>query len=107
MHWPLIHADDLAVLYRLMLERGAPGTVFNGAAVAGLTVGTLACAIARRFGFLAPEMRIVSADALAAEKGEWARGYALDQRTSGEKAMRELGWRPVHVDPTTELAERP
>jgi hypothetical protein len=31
VHWPLIHADDLAVLYRLMLERGVPGAVFNGA----------------------------------------------------------------------------
>jgi nucleoside-diphosphate-sugar epimerase len=73
--------------------------------VDGLTVGTLASAIARRFGSLAPEMRIVSADAFAAEKGEWARGYALDQRMSGEKAMRELGWRPVHLDLATELAE--
>ncbi|WMT75127.1 NAD-dependent epimerase/dehydratase family protein [Bradyrhizobium sp. Ash2021] len=43
-------------------------------------------------------------DAIAAELGEWARGYALDQRLSGAKAQRELGWRPKHLDPESEIA---
>jgi nucleoside-diphosphate-sugar epimerase len=36
--------------------------------------------------------------AIAAELGEWARGYALDQQLSGAKARRELGWEPKHLD---------
>ena len=48
--------------------------------------------------------RIVSADAIAAERGEWARGYALDQRLSGAKARRDLGWAPRHLDPESEIA---
>lgn len=105
VHWPLVHADDLAVLYRLVLERGAAGASYNGAAVAGLPVGSIVRAIASRHGLTAPELRIVGADAIAAEKGEWARGYGLDQQMSGDKARRELGWRPVHGEPLRELAE--
>jgi hypothetical protein len=32
-------------------------------------------------------------------------GYALDQRLSGEKARRELGWRPQHLDPIGEITD--
>ena len=45
------------------------------------------------------ERRIISVDAIAAELGDWARGYALDQRLSGAKARWELGWVPKHLDP--------
>ena len=105
IRWPLVHADDLAVLYRLVLERGAAGASYNGAAVAGLPVGSIVRAIARRYGQTAPALRIVSADAIAAEKGEWARGYALDQQMSGDRAGHDLDWRPMHADPLRELAE--
>ena len=104
VRWPLVHADDLAVLYRLALERGAPGAIYNGATVDGLLVGSIVHAIARRFGSRSSEFSIVSADAIAAEKGEWARGYGLDQQMSGGKARRELGWQPIHTDPLGELA---
>jgi hypothetical protein len=40
----------------------------------------------------------------AAELGEWARGYALDQRLSGAKARRVLGRQPRHLDPESEIA---
>jgi nucleoside-diphosphate-sugar epimerase len=105
VRWPLVHADDLAVLYRLVLERGAAGASYNGAAVAGLPVGSIVRAIARRYGQTAPDLRIVSADAIATEKGEWARGYALDQQMSGDRAGHELDWRPIHANPLRELAE--
>ena len=53
------------------------------------------------------EPEIISADAIAAELGEWARGYALDQRLSGAKARRDLGWTPTHLDPEREIARLP
>jgi hypothetical protein len=28
----------------------------------------------------------------------------MDQQLSGEKARRELGWKPVHLDPEGEIA---
>lgn len=36
--------------------------------------------------------------------GEWARGYAIDQSMSGERARRELGWRPIHTDPVSDIS---
>jgi aminoglycoside N3'-acetyltransferase len=35
---------------------------------------------------------------------EWARGYAIDQRMSGAKARRELGWSPRHTDPIADIS---
>lgn len=108
VRWPLVHADDLAELYVHVLERGAPGRSYNGAALSGVAVGTIAAAVARHFGHARTSPAAVSADAAAARLGEWARGYALDQRMSGARARRELGWRIVHRDPVaTVLAGLP
>ena len=104
VRWPLVHSEDLATLYALALERAPAGSSYIGAANEGLAVGRVARAFARRFGTRHPEPRIVSIDAIAAELGEWARGYALDQQLSGEKAQRDLGWKPRHTDPIAEIA---
>jgi nucleoside-diphosphate-sugar epimerase len=103
VRWPLVHAADLAQLYALVLERGTPGESYMGAAIEGFSVGRIASAFARRYltGHEAP--LIVTSDAVAAQLGEWARGYALDQRLSGAKARRELGWEPRHLDPEGEI----
>ncbi|MCX7362907.1 MAG: NAD-dependent epimerase/dehydratase family protein [Alphaproteobacteria bacterium] len=88
VRWPLVHCDDLAELYALVLERAPPGESYLGVADEGVPVGR----IARRFS---DEVEIVSADEIARELGEWARGYGCDQRLSGAKARRELGWVPT------------
>jgi nucleoside-diphosphate-sugar epimerase len=106
VRWPLVDSDDLATLYALALERAAPGSSYIGAATEGLGVGRIARAFARHYGAQHEAPRIVSADAIAAELGEWARGYALDQRLSGAKARRELGWQPQHLDPEGEIMRR-
>jgi hypothetical protein len=46
-------------------------------------------AFARRFGTRHETLQIISSDIIAAELGEWARGFALDQRLSGAKAQRD------------------
>jgi len=91
--WPMVHADDLADLYRRVLEDdGFTGQVI-GVADPAVPVGLLARrAAARSVGERAPE--IVSEDQIAAERGEWARGYARSQRMSGDLARRRLGWSP-------------
>ncbi len=105
MRWPLVHSDDLATLYALALERAPARSTWIGAANDGVTVGRIARAFARRFGTRDQDPQIISADAAAAEWGEWARGYARDQRLSGEKARRELGWQPMHLDVEGEIGE--
>jgi nucleoside-diphosphate-sugar epimerase len=98
VRWPLVHADDLATLYALALERAPARSVYIGAANDGVAVGRIARAFAKRFATRNQDPQIISTDAAAAEWGEWARGYARDQRLSGAKAQRELGWQPKYLD---------
>jgi nucleoside-diphosphate-sugar epimerase len=107
VRWPLVHGADLASLYALALEHAPARSSYIGAAIDGLAVGRIAQAFARRFHTTHQEPQIVSADAIAAELGEWARGYALDQLLSGRKARRDLGWTPTHLDPEREIARLP
>jgi nucleoside-diphosphate-sugar epimerase len=104
VRWPLVHREDLAKLYALALECGIPRTSYIGAAIDGFPVGRIARAVARRFGTRNREPQIISADVIAAELGPWASGFALDQQLSGEKARRDLGWKPEHLDPEGEIA---
>ena len=67
--WPLVHRDDLADLYRRVLEAGAPGESYLGAAIEGLSVGRIAQAFARRFATPSLEPEVISADEIAAELG--------------------------------------
>jgi nucleoside-diphosphate-sugar epimerase len=107
VRWPLVHREDLANLYALALEKAPARSSYIGAAIEGLAVGRIAHALAKRFGTRHEMPHIISTDAIAAELGAWARGYALDQRLSGAKARRDLGWRPKHLDPEREIAALP
>lgn len=97
VRWPLVHCDDLARLYVLALESAAGRSSYIGTAIDGMPVGRLARA------FDAPDLLILPTDAIAAELGEWARGYACDQQLSGARARRELGWTPAHLDPVADI----
>jgi nucleoside-diphosphate-sugar epimerase len=103
VRWPLVHRDDLGRLYVAVAHRGVPGSSYNAAAVEGLPVGAIARAFAARFGTAPHEPEVVDVETVVAERGEWARGYALDQRMSGEKARRELGWVPKRLDPLDQI----
>ncbi len=98
VQWPLVHCDDLAELYALVLERAPGRSTYLGVAIDGFPVGRIARAFAR-------DIEIVSADDIALELGEWARGYACSQRLSGSKARRDLGWAPRHRDPEQGVLE--
>ena len=67
-------------------------------------MGSIARAFARRLSAEHEDFEVVSADAVAVEQGDWARGYALDQQLSGDKARSALGWEPTHLDPEGEIA---
>jgi nucleoside-diphosphate-sugar epimerase len=105
IRWPLVHSEDLAALYALVLEHAPSGSSYIGAAIEGLPVGRIARAFASRFGSGPSQTQAVPASAIVSELGGWARGYALDQRLSGARARRELGWEPKHLDPEGEIAQ--
>lgn len=103
IRWPMVHREDIGELYALALEHASPGESYNGAAVDSITVGVLARAMARRAG-VAPAPFVRPIEEAVAERGEWARGYAIDQRMSGAKARRELLWSPAHTDPLADIS---
>ena len=107
VRWPLVHGEDLANLYALALERAPARSTYIGAAIEGFSVGRIARAFAARSGTRHQRPQIVSAEEIATELGEWARGYALNQQLSGVKAKAELGWLPKHLDPEAEIAALP
>jgi hypothetical protein len=59
--------------------------------------------MAQRAG-LAAEPLIRSADEVAGDLGEWARGYSIDQRMSSDWARRNLGWKSMRTDPVAEVS---
>jgi len=91
-HWPAVHRDDAARLYRLALERAAPGTVLHGTAEEGITQRAIADTIAKATGL--PTASIPAAEAVA-HFGFLGLVVGLDNRTSSEATQRLLGWKPT------------
>lgn len=101
--WPLVHADDLAAAYSLVLERGVQGQAYNVCAEQGVQQGDIAAVISKRFGLqTSPIVR--SVESLIAEFGQWSEGPCLDQQMSSEKIRASLGWKPRHTNVLAELA---
>ncbi len=98
VRWPLVHRDDLATAYRLMLERPDLTGHFNVSAEEGVRVGELAAEIAKRYGNHLPFIVRTRADVVA-EYGGWAEGPILDQQMSSAKIRTATGWRPKRKAP--------
>ena len=95
--WPLVHRQDVATAYRLVLEKAPPGETYNIAAEPGLYVADIVQAIMQQHAITAtPVVRDVNS--AIAEHGAWALGPTIDQQMSGEKIARELGWKPAYPD---------
>lgn len=100
--WPVVHGQDVARAYLLVLEQGQAGQSYCVAAETGVWVSEMAAVIGQRFGLkTTPWVREVS-DAVA-EHGQWAYGPALDQQISGNKISRTLGWEPKFKNILSEI----
>jgi nucleoside-diphosphate-sugar epimerase len=97
-HWTSVHVDDVAALYRIVLERGeALGRVVAASGV-NPTVRELAAAASGGAG-VAPETADETRGRLGAP---FADALLLDQQASGARA-RELGWNPAGPSLVAEL----
>jgi len=100
--WPVVHGEDNAQAYRLVLERGQAGQSYCVAAETGVWVGEMAAVISQRFGLKTdPWVREVLE--AVREHGEWAFGPALDQQMSANKIMRTLDWSPKFTNMLAEI----
>jgi nucleoside-diphosphate-sugar epimerase len=94
--WSNVHIDDLAELYRLVLEK-APAGAFYFAENGEASFGEIGKAIAARLG-LGP-VQSLSAESAAGKWGESRAyySYGSNSRVRAKRARRELGWAPRHT----------
>jgi nucleoside-diphosphate-sugar epimerase len=102
-HWTTVHADDLGRLYALAVARAEAGSYYLGVSGANPTVREIGEAADRGAG---GSGRVVGSSAEETEDrlGPLAEAFLLDQRATGEKARRELGWAPTGPTLTEDLA---
>ena len=91
--WTTVHADDLADLYLLALEKAPAASIFNGAYGAAIPLIAIARAASEGAG---AEGRVAEWPLDEARQALWgfADAIACDQVISGELAVSELGWSP-------------
>ncbi|MCJ1455325.1 hypothetical protein MMC28_005679 [Mycoblastus sanguinarius] len=92
--WPACHRDDAAVLVRLALEKGKPGSTFHAVAEEGVSSKDSMGMVGRQMK-LPVESRAVEEAAPAL--GMLAHVLALDNPTSSEETRKELGWQPTRA----------
>jgi nucleoside-diphosphate-sugar epimerase len=91
--WSTVDVDDLADLFVLALEKAPSGSLYNTASESGITVQALAEAISRAAG-LGGKTKPISLDEAIEIFGHWGEWITFNNQCSGEKARRELGWKP-------------
>ncbi|MFE8598530.1 SDR family oxidoreductase [Archangium violaceum] len=90
-HWPAVHRDDAARLYRLALESAPPGTVLHGAAEEGVPMRAIAETIHQGLGV--PTKSVPAAEA-GTHFGLISAAVGLDNRVSSQATRELLGWKP-------------
>ncbi|MBA8796048.1 nucleoside-diphosphate-sugar epimerase [Friedmanniella endophytica] len=95
--WPAVHRRDAASLFRLMIERGEPGTAVNAVADEGDTMLELATVIGEQLGV---PVRRVPTESF----GPIGPLFAMDQPASSAWTRTTYGWQPTHPSLLADLA---
>jgi nucleoside-diphosphate-sugar epimerase len=91
--WPAANTYDIAVLYRLALEKAPAGSVLHGAADLGIPHRDIATTIAGRLGL---PTRSITVDEAPQYLGFLAGFAGLDNPVSNHKTRALLGWEPTN-----------
>lgn len=91
--WPAAHTRDIAVLYRLALEKAPAGSRLHGVGEEGIPFKTVAETIASQLGV---PTRSVTPEEAPDRLGFLAAFAHLDNPTSNARTRELLGWEPVH-----------
>jgi nucleoside-diphosphate-sugar epimerase len=91
-HWPAVHRLDAAQLYRLVLEKGAPGTRYHAVAEEGVALRDIAQVIGRRVNVPVVSK---SPEEAASYFGWFAHFAQMDNRASSQRTREQLGWQPT------------
>ena len=101
--WPAAHLSDVALLYKLAVERGEPGARYNAVAEEGITTRAIAEALGRRLKLPVVSLR---GDEAAAHFG-WITAFAgLDMAASSAITPRGEAWDGNPVGPGVDRGSR-
>ena len=100
--WPAVHRSDAARLFRLALEKAAPGSRLHGVAEEGIPMRTIAETIGAGLGL---PTRSLAPDEAAAHFDWLARFVGIDNPTSSAITRETLGWQPTGPDLLTDMQE--
>lgn len=87
--WSAVHRTDAAVLFRLAVEKGTAGAVYNAVAESSVPMKDIATLIGKRLQL--PVESKSSAEAVQL-LGFIGHAIALDAPATSEKTQKELGW---------------
>lgn len=92
--WATVYIDDLAELYRLIIERRPRSAIYHATDGSADTVRRIVKSLVDEAG--GGQIENLSLARARTEMGPIAEALAMDQWVSSEKVRRELGWKP-HV----------
>ena len=99
--WPAGNRADAAVLYRLALEKGEPGSAYHAVGDEGVPARDIAGAIGKRLGL--PVDSVTPDDAMA-HFGFLGMFAAVDMPASSRLTQEKLGWKPTHTGLLEDIA---
>ena len=95
-YWPAVHRLDAAKLYRLALEKAAPGGMrYHAVAEQGVAFKDIAAAIG---GILNVPVIAKNKAEATAHFGSFAHFAAMDVQASSDETQRTLGWLPIGTE---------
>ncbi len=101
-HWPAIHRLDAAKLFRLALEKAAPGAALHAIADEGLPIRSIAEVIGRHLDL---PVRPVSPENASEHFGWIARFLAVDVVASNALTRETFAWEPTQPGLIEDLEE--
>jgi nucleoside-diphosphate-sugar epimerase len=90
--WPAAHVSDVARLYRLVVEKAAPGAKYHAVAEEGVTMRAIAEAIGHRLDL---PVRSVAHEEVQGFFGWLGMFAGYDMPASSAQTRKALGWQPT------------
>lgn len=92
--WPAVHRLDAATLFRLALEKGATGALYNAIGDEGIPLKDIATVIAKNTQL--PLTPISGAE--IAQFFQWMSMFIeFDSPSKADETKKQLGWQPTHI----------
>lgn len=93
-HWPAVHRLDAAVLFRLALENGKPGSIYHAIAEQGVELNDILGTMGKN---LKLPVETKSMEEAGKTIGFFSHPIAADNPCSSDKTQKELSWQPKQL----------